>query len=364
MIMAGGTGGHIFPALAIADEFKQQNYQIVWLGTKGGMESEIVARYAYQLELIDFSGVRGTGVFNQLLLPFKLLRALWQTMKIFNRSKPLLTVGMGGFVTVPGGLVSWLFRCPLVIHEQNAISGMSNNILARLSRRCICAFPAPFKNNHINKKCILVGNPVRKEIIKLQDKVRQKQLNTTNILVLGGSRGALSINRLIPDMVRELAVDKRFNQQKYEIRHQCGQGKTAQVQQQLQAAAIENADNIEYDYFEFIDDMAQALGWANLVICRAGALTISEISVAGVASILIPYPYAVDDHQTKNARYLSDQGAALLLSEEQLNLDNLMKYLAVMDDNKLQQMAEQAFGLAKPDATQDVVRYSLECIAE
>jgi len=311
LMMAGGTGGHIFPALAIADELAKRGVNIVWLGAHNGMETRIVPAHSYPIECISITGLRGKKLSTVFLIPWRLSVAIWQTMKIISRIKPDLAIGMGGFVTGPGGLVSWLMGKPLVIHEQNAISGLTNRLLSKLARRVLTAFPKVFPKQNT----LLVGNPVRKDIadiaepeLRFASKLEQQELK---ILVVGGSLGALKLNEVVPETINLLcsrtpstAAQRCYKQ--YHIRHQSGKNKSQALQDRLTEYGLkcdevsENFDSssmINYEVMEFIDDMAAAYSWADIIVCRAGALTISEISMIGAASILVPYPHAVDDHQ-------------------------------------------------------------------
>jgi len=376
LMMAGGTGGHIFPALAIADEMKRRNFQVTWLGTKKGMESRLVPENNYPIEFIDITGLRGKGLISLLTIPYKILRALVQTFLVFRRIKPDLTIGMGGFVSGPGGLISWLMGRPLVIHEQNAISGLSNNLLSIIAKQCLCAFPNAFKGflkgtffekikKNISYK--ITGNPVRKEILAIaKDKATNTTKNSMNILVIGGSLGAQKINEMVPKAIQSLQLEKTEQNEgyqiKYKVRHQCGKGKIEQVKNLISGIYFQPQSDIKIDYHleEFISDMAGAYKWADLIICRSGALTVSEITVVGIASILIPFPYAVDDHQTENAKYITENNAGFLMPEDKLNAESLKQIIKQCDFEKLDEMAMQAKKLAKPNATIDVTE---ECLS-
>ncbi|MFO7604085.1 MAG: undecaprenyldiphospho-muramoylpentapeptide beta-N-acetylglucosaminyltransferase, partial [Gammaproteobacteria bacterium] len=284
MIMAGGTGGHIFPALAVAHELRQQGHRVTWLGTPHGMEARLVPQAGYAMEYISIQGLRGHGVARWLLAPFKLLGAILQALRILSRQRPHVVLGMGGFVAGPGGVASWLWRCPLVIHEQNAAPGLTNRLLARLATTVLQAFPNSLP------KARLTGNPVRDSISRLappEQRYAQRQ-DALRILILGGSQGALILNQIVPAALARVGA-----QPPLQIWHQCGE-------RHLQATLETYADaGVHARVAAFIDDMAEAYAWADLVICRAGALTIAELAAAGVAAVLIPFPHAVDDHQTK-----------------------------------------------------------------
>lgn len=365
LMMAGGTGGHIFPALAIADEMKRQHFQITWLGTKKGMESRLVPENNYPIEYIDITGLRGKGLLSILTLPYKLIKALLQTFLVFRRIKPDLTVGMGGFVSGPGGLMSWLMRKPLVIHEQNAISGLSNNLLSLIAKQCLCAFPGAYRGLFKNS-CEVTGNPIRKEILAVhKNTIKYKDKNTINILVIGGSLGAKKINEIVPAAIQSLQCEAVINNEvgytSYNVRHQCGKGNISQVKKQLSGNFFQQQTNIKINYQleEFISDMAEVYQWADLIICRCGALTISEIATVGIASILIPFPHAVDDHQTENAGYLTENNAGFLMPESNLSAQSLKQLIKKCTPETLEKMALQAKKLAKPNATIEVTEKCL-----
>ncbi len=305
MVMAGGTGGHIFPALAVARKLRDQGCEVTWLGSVGGMEQTLVAKAGFDGDWISVSGVRGKGLAIRLLAPFRLVGSVWQAMSILRARKPDAVLGMGGFASGPGGLASWLTRRPLVIHEQNAIAGTTNTVLSRLARKVFTAFPGAFAER-VNST--VVGNPVRDEIIALplpearyserDDKIR--------VLVLGGSQGALALNEYVPSELGTWSLSHEVD-----VCHQAGASTFDR------ATAAYATAGFDARVIAFIDDMAEAYAWADLAICRAGALTVSELSAAGVAAVLVPFPFAIDDHQTQNARYLVDAGAARILTDEE-----------------------------------------------
>jgi UDP-N-acetylglucosamine--N-acetylmuramyl-(pentapeptide) pyrophosphoryl-undecaprenol N-acetylglucosamine transferase len=369
LMMAGGTGGHIFPALAIAEELSKQNYKIVWLGTKNGMESRLVPENGYDIEYIDIAGLRGKGISSLLTMPFKLIKAVIQTFSIIKKVKPVMSIGMGGFVTGPGGLVSRIMGKPLVIHEQNAISGMSNNLLSFIATQKLCAFPNAYKGKWKHGECLVTGNPVRKDLIKINNIEKKQNKQAINILVLGGSLGAQIINETVPATIKQIqqqaeAQENKKTYQHYSIKHQCGRGKESQVNELIKEDYFDNKLNIKVDYqvMEFIKDMAQAYQWADLVICRSGALTVSEIACVGKASILIPYLYAVDDHQTENAKYLTEQNAGYLLSQNNLTIESLKEIIGQCTPEKIEDMSNSAKKLAKANATKVVVENCLSWI--
>lgn len=351
LIMAGGTGGHVFPALAVAEYLREQGVDVYWLGTRRGLESQVVPRAGITICFISVSGLRGKGIRSWLLAPFKLLLALLQALYICLRLRPNAVLGMGGFVTGPGGLASWLLRRPLLIHEQNAIPGLTNRLLSHLATGIMEAFPGSFKNK---KNVIYTGNPIRKTILTLAEPQQRfaQHSGPIRILVMGGSLGAQALNETVPAALGLLEDDIEFD-----IWHQAGKGKLEAAQQAYTQAGVEAR------VVMFIDDMAEAFQWADLVICRAGALTVSELAAVGLGSILIPYPYAVDDHQTANARYLQQAGAAEIISQNELtaeNMANILKEMMISGRDKLLEMAKRARQLAMPDATSTVARHCLE----
>ncbi len=338
LIMAGGTGGHIFPALAVAAELKQHGWDVQWLGTRAGLEAELVPRAGFPISFIMVSGLRGKSVLSWVFAPYKLGLAFLQSLALMWQIKPTLVLGMGGFVTGPGGFVAWLLDKPLVIHEQNSIAGLTNRLLAPLANRVLEAFPGSLPKKH---KPLHTGNPVRVEIAAIAARPRTAHDGPLRLLVLGGSRGARALNDVVPRALRELDAAQRP-----EVWHQTGAQHFEAAQQEYHAA------NVMARIAPFIDDMAEAYTWADLVLCRAGALTIAEMACAGVASILVPYPLAVDDHQTHNARYLADANAALLVPQPQLTPQHLGSLIAQFQraPERLRVMGEAAHRLALPDA--------------
>ena len=349
LIMAGGTGGHVFPALATAEVLREQGHEVAWLGSRGGMEERLIGGRDIPLYLIEVSGIRGKGGLTRLMAPLRLVRALWQAVAVIRRFRADCVLGMGGFAAGPGGVAAWLLRRPLVIHEQNAIAGMTNQWLSRLSEITLEAFPGAFGQNTVTR---CTGNPVRQDLTGIPGPTeRIGHGDRLKLLVLGGSRGARAINEVVPEA---LACVGR--EQQPEVRHQCGEEHLESTRQ-----AYANA-GVQADVAPFIENMAEAYAWADLVVCRAGALTLAELACVGVGSVLVPFPHAVDDHQTANARYLSDAGAALLVSQPQLEASGLAREIRRLDDDRdaLRAMAEKARELAVPDATERVVNYCLE----
>lgn len=348
LIMAGGTGGHVFPALAVADELRARGIPVVWLGTQKGIEARVVKQAGYPIEWLSITGLRGKNAATLLLAPFRLIIACVQALRIMQQRKPGAVLGMGGFTAGPGGLMAWLTRRPLIIHEQNAVAGMTNRILSHLAGEVLEAFPHTFQ-----RKVTVVGNPVREQIQQLPDPKSRigSHKEALRILVIGGSLGAQRLNEIVPEAVSLLAADARPD-----IVHQTGLAKLEATQEIYQRLGV--SARIE----AFIDDMAEAYGWADLVICRAGAMTVFELAAAGVASILIPYPYAVDDHQTANAAYLVDAGAAIVKQQHELDSDWLSATISNMTRQRdtLIRMATAARSMAKPDAARRVAERCIQ----
>jgi len=337
IIMAGGTGGHVYPALAVADELKQQGVPVVWMGTKKGIEARLVPEAGIEVDWLGMSGLRGKNVFVLLLAPLKILLACYQALRILNKRKPAVVLGMGGFASAPGGVMAWVMHVPLLIHEQNAIPGMSNRLLSKLASKVMQAFPESFKT-----KAEYVGNPVRRTITELPSPQQRNKQRTgaLRIFVFGGSLGAARLNEIVPQACANLIKDKDLL-----IKHQAGSGNLKQTQ--LNYAQLK----VKAEVLEYIDNMEEMYSWADLVICRAGAMTIAELAAAGLASILVPYPYAVDDHQTFNAKYLSEKGAAIIIKQEELNVDSLVDVLKNMNREKTLQLSTKARQLSMPEST-------------
>ncbi|MDO8293916.1 MAG: undecaprenyldiphospho-muramoylpentapeptide beta-N-acetylglucosaminyltransferase [Gallionella sp.] len=345
LIMAGGTGGHIMPGLAVADILRSRGWQVTWLGAPGSMEAELVPKHGYGMAWVRFSGLRGKGLLRKLMLPFNLLTALGQSAAAIFRHRPDVVLGMGGYITFPGGLMAALLRRPLVIHEQNSIAGLSNKVLARIAQKTLSGFP------DVLPKAIWCGNPVRGSIAglpvpQMRYAARSGRLN---LLVVGGSLGAKALNETMPQALALLPAEVRPN-----VVHQTGKQHFAAAQQLYQQAGV------QADIQPFLEDMAASYANADVVICRAGALTIAELAAAGVASILIPFPFAVDDHQTHNARFLFERGAAVLLPQSELSAEKLAQLLRGLNREKLAAMAQQARGVAKADAAQQVAQICAE----
>ena len=350
LIVAGGTGGHIYPALAVADHLRNQNVSAIWLGSNRGLENRIVPEAGIQLYRIAVSGLRGRGLWRWLFAPFALGFALIQALFAVVRIRPGLVLGMGGFASGPGGLAAWICRRPLVIHEQNAIPGLTNSLLSRISTKVLQGFPGSFP---AGRDAITVGNPIRESIVSIPaPKNRNFESEVFKVLIIGGSRGAQALNRGVPRAI------ERVRGSRLEIWHQAGAGNEIDTQQ---AYAQSTA---EVRVTEFIDDMAAAYSWASIVICRAGAITVCELAAAGVASILVPFPYAVDDHQTANAGYLVKSNAALMIAEGPDFEDRLAEAVQEFYDgrSKILRFAERARELAKPDAAARVAGHCMELL--
>lgn len=348
--MAGGTGGHVFPALAVAERLRTHGTQVFWIGTRQGMESRLVPDQGFEMEWIRVEGLRGKGLGQLLRAPVRLANALWQARDILRRRRPSLLLGMGGFVSGPGGLTARALGLPLVIHEQNSVPGMTNQWLARIATAVFEAFPGSFP---AGRGAIATGNPVRRSIMDLAGPLERMQgrEGPARLLVLGGSLGARVLNETLPAALAAVSVEVRP-----QVRHQAGE-RTLET-----ARAAYRSAGVEAEVAPFIRDMAEAYAWADLVVCRAGALTVSELAAAGVASILIPYPHAVDDHQLGNARYLSDVGAARLVIQSELTPAGLAALLARLlgDRARLLAMAEAARSRAQADAATRIAASCLE----
>lgn len=346
MVMAGGTGGHVYPAMAVADYLKAKGWNIVWLCTEGGMENRLIASKDYQKAMITMRGVRGKGVLGWVLLPVKLSIALVQSYKAIAKFQPNLVLGMGGFAAFPGGLMAWISRKPLVIHEQNSVAGLTNKTLAHFAKRVLTAFPAAF-----GSKALLVGNPVRADITEILSPVARLEDHTgqLRLLVVGGSLGAQALNDVLPKALAEIAPESRPL-----VVHQAGEKHITALQANYQVAGV------SADTKAFIQDMAAMYSWADIVICRAGALTIAEVSAAGVASVLVPFPFAVDDHQTSNAHYLSEAGAAILISQTEFTVAKVVTLLQNLTRKQCLAMAIKARALGKPEATATVANICME----
>ena len=344
MVMAGGTGGHIYPGLAVADALRERGWKVVWMGNPDGMEARIVPASGYEVAWVRFTALRGKGLLRKLLLPFNLLRGFAQALAQIRRVRPDVVLGMGGYVTFPGGMMAALLGRPVVVHEQNSVAGLANRVLAGVADRILSGFP------EVLKKSIWAGNPVRDEIAALPAPAERFAAHDgpIRVLVLGGSLGAQALNEMVPKGLALIPEEERPV-----VVHQSGEKHLAALQANYAAAGI------PAHCVAFIEDMAGAYEWADLVICRAGALTVAELAAAGVASILVPFPHAVDDHQTSNARFLANAGGAILLPQADLTPETVA-LIRNYGRDQLLQMSERARELAKPEATKIVAQACME----
>lgn len=349
LVMAGGTGGHVFPGLAVADKLKQQGWQVRWLGTADRMEAQLVPEHGYEIDFIDIAGVRGNGLKRLLLAPFKIIKSILQARAVLKKNNIKLVLGMGGFASGPGGIAAWSMGIPVILHEQNAAAGLTNRILSRFSKKVLMGFPNAFQSH----KAELVGNPVRENLIKLPEKTISESSAPLKALVVGGSLGAKVLNDLLPNVLAN------FSDSQISIIHQTGK----QHYQSVVNAYQEN--KVSADVRAFISDMDEVYKWADVIICRAGALTVSEIAVVGLPAIFIPLPHAVDDHQTKNTQQLVDLQAALLIPQKELNKQLLSDYLQKFSQNRelLKNMSENCKKAAIVDATQRVAHICQELVS-
>lgn len=344
MIMAGGTGGHVFPALAVADALRSQGHVVHWLGTGRGIENDVVPAAGLPLSRLSVQGVRGKGPLDKLLAPVRLVHALGQALRLLQGFKPDVVLGMGGFAAGPGGIAAWLLRRPLVIHEQNAVAGTTNRWLARVASARLTAFEGVLPERY-QPEC--VGNPLRQAIAQVPPPARRGvgDRQPLRLLVLGGSQGALSINQLMPQAIARLPENGRPA-----VRHQCGR-----VHEKITREAYAGC-GVMAEVQPFIEDMAEALAWADLVVARAGALTVSELAAVGVGSVLIPFPFAIDDHQTRNADRLVKVHAARVLAQSELNEETLAAVIRQsLRPDRLKAAAEAARQAGQPRATERVV---------
>ena len=339
LIMAGGTGGHVMPGLAVAAEMRRRAWNVVWLGNPLGMEASLVPRHGITMRPVQFGGLRGKGLATRLALPWNLLRACVHSARALRAEQPSVVLGMGGYVSFPGGLMARLTGRPLVLHEQNSVAGLANRVLARLASRVLVAFPGALRDAQ------WTGNPVREEILAVAPPAQRfaGRSGPLRVLVVGGSLGAQALNERLPAALAMIEPARRP-----QVVHQAGRGRAADLAQRYaQAGAVAEVR-------EFIDDMAGELARADLVVCRAGAMTVAELAAVGVASVLVPFPHAVDDHQSGNARFLSERGAAWLLPQDQADPARLAQLLGALERAQLLSMAELARQAARPDATRAV----------
>jgi len=343
LIMAGGTGGHIFPGLAVAAEMRAAGWEVVWMGARGGMEERLVPKHGYPAAWIRAKAARGKGIVQKLLLPGNLLYSFWESARHIRRIQPKVVLGLGGYVAFPGGMMASLLNKPLALHEQNAIAGLTNKVLSGISDKVMQAFPETLKGAE------WTGNPVRADIASLDapEKRFQDRSGPLRILVVGGSLGAQALNDVLPKAIARLAEKPR-------VVHQAGEKHLDTLQANYTAAGVQG------ELVAFIDDMASRYAEADLVICRAGAVTVSELAAGGMASVLVPFPHAVDDHQTANAKFLSERGAAILIQQRDLTAEKLAGLIGSLDRPKLLDMARKARALGKPDAARVVAQRCME----
>ena len=347
LVMAGGTGGHIFPGLAVAEYLRICGWNVFWLGNQNGMEYRLVKSCDFPFEAVEFGGLRGKGLKAKLMLPMNLARACFQSWKIMRRLKPSVVLGMGGYITFPGGLVTRILKRPLVLHESNSVAGSANRALTKIALRTLTGFPNTMEHAE------WVGNPVREEFDRLTPPTLryEKRQGPLSILVVGGSLGAAALNENIPAALALIPQESRP-----QVIHQAGDKHLVDLQNRYAALGV------SADIRPFIDDMPTAYAQADLVICRSGAMTVSELAACGVASCLIPFPYAIDDHQTANAKFLSDAEAAVLLPQKNLNPQDLALMIQNLNRTNLKEMALRAHALAKPHATQRVAEVCADCV--
>ncbi|MCY4156239.1 MAG: undecaprenyldiphospho-muramoylpentapeptide beta-N-acetylglucosaminyltransferase [Gammaproteobacteria bacterium] len=351
MIMAGGTGGHVFPALAVAAGLRDRGVDVVWLGTRRGLEARISLPEGVAMEWLTISGLRGRGVLVWLLAPWTLGRAVFQALLLIRRVRPAAALGLGGFVSAPGGLAAWLLRVPLLIHEQNSVAGYANRLLARFAQQVLVAYPeAP----SLGRACVETGNPVRRELLGLEPPRARFEARSgpLRILVLGGSQGARILNRKVPAGLARLTAE-------ITVLHQAGRSNGEEVRSAYGDLGIDS------EVREFIVDMGEAYAWADVVVCRSGALTLSELAAVGLGAVLVPFALAADDHQTCNARYLVGRGAAALIAEKALSASALAETLEGFAATRAAALkrALQAHQLSRPRATNDVVDACLKARA-
>ena len=339
MVMAGGTGGHIYPGLAVADCLRDAGWRVVWLGNPDGMEARLVPSRGYEMAWVRFAALRGKGLLTKLLLPVNLLRGFWQALRELSRIKPDVVLGMGGYITFPGGMMAALTGRPLLLHEQNSVAGLANKVLAGVADRVMTGFPGALRKGE------WAGNPVREDITILPAPAARfaGRSGPLRMLVVGGSLGATALNEIVPQALALIDPAARPV-----VTHQSGTRQLDTLRANYDRAGVEG------ELLAFIDDMAARYGAADLVICRAGALTVAELAAAGVGSVLIPFPFAVDDHQTRNAAFLADAGAALLIPQRDLSPSKLAGLLGGMTRERLLDMAQKARALARPEATRVV----------
>lgn len=340
LVMAGGTGGHIFPGLAVAEALRGRGWRVHWLGAPGSMESQLVPPRGFPLEPVEFSGVRGKGLVTLALLPLRLLRAFWQSLQVVRRVRPHVVVGLGGYITFPGGMMGVLLGRPLVLHEQNSVAGMANKVLAGVADRVYSAFP------DVMPKARWIGNPLRAEFLRQPEPAARfaGRSGPLKLLVVGGSLGAKALNEIVPQALARIPAQERP-----QVIHQSGARQIEELRANYAAAGV------DAQLTPFIDDTAAAFAQADLVICRAGASTVTEIAAVGAAAVFVPFPFAVDDHQTTNAKFLVDAGGGWLVQQRDLTPDGLAQMLVAMDRDELLRRAQAAKKMQKTEATADIV---------
>ena len=349
LMMAAGTGGHVFPAIAVAQALQQSGAQVHWLGTLVGMENELLQHYDFTYHAINMQGLRGNGIKRLFKAPSTLLKATLAAIKIIKTNKIDIVVGFGGYVTAPGGLAAKFCKIPILIHEQNAIAGMSNNYLSKLANQVLEAFPNTFTELP-STKVLTVGNPVREAIVQVPPPKARIDVNDTSplkLLVIGGSLGAQALNNHIAPTLKKL--ESMPDAKPWQVRHQCGKNNQEATQAVYSEAQLQST---QYEILPFVKDMAEAYSWADVIVCRAGALTVTEVATVGLPAVFVPLPHAVDDHQTANAKTLSEHDAAFLMPQKELTAESLGAILAKLDRHKILAMAEKAREFAKPNATQ------------
>lgn len=337
LVMAGGTGGHVFPGLAVANELKKQGWEIRWLGTADRMEADLVPKHGIDIDFIRVKGLRGSGIKSKLLAPFMILNAIFQARQHIRNWRPNAVLGMGGYVSGPGGVAAWLSGIPVVLHEQNAVAGLTNKWLAKIASRVLQAFPGAFPEREV------VGNPVRDDLSELmepEDRFGDRE-GPLRILVMGGSQGARVLNQTVPEAIAKLSSD-------VEVRHQAGKGNLEDTESRYLQAGVNT-----HQVTEFIENVADAYAWADLIICRSGALTVSEVAAAGVGAVFVPFQHK-DRQQALNADHLVKSGAAIMIEQPQLSAESLSQALSELDRERLKTMAKKARSNAIIDAGQRV----------
>ncbi len=340
LVMAGGTGGHIFPGLAMAEALRDAGWQVHWLGAPNSMEQDLVPAQGFAFEAVSFGGVRGKGIQTLALLPLRLLRAFWQSLQVVRRVQPHVVLGLGGYISFPGGMMASLWGKPLVLHEQNSVPGMANKLLSQLADRVFTAFPGVFKTGH------WVGNPLRKAFTEQAQPAARfaGRSGPLRLLVVGGSLGAKALNDTVPQALALMNASQRPT-----VIHQSGAKQIEALRANYQAAGV------EAELLPFIEDMATAFAQADVVICRAGASTVTELAAVGVAAMLVPFPFAVDDHQTTNAQFLVSAGGGWLMPQAELTPQGLADWLSGLDRSQLVAVAEKASAQKKTNATREVL---------